>query len=447
MNVLKLALYNLRQRLLSGVLTGFLVALGVGLVSGIWILQRQTELGFRQSVGKFHLVVGPKGSGLQLTLNSCFHIDQTVGKLPLPVFQRWAADPRVRAAWPFVTGDTFEGFPLVGTSPGFLNEFEFRPGERFRAAAGGMFDADMQAVLGSHVAESTGLKVGDVFAARHGMIGHTHDEAKYKVVGVLAETRTPHDRVIWCSLESVRLLHDEHADHDHHGHDGHDHDHDHDHAHDHDHDHAPAAKAKEPPAPPDPTDETRFAAGETDDGPVFTSAFFLLKSPQLIGPFQREINDGTDAMAVLPTKQIGDLFDIIGTANQVLEGVSWMVLLAAAVSIFVSLYNSMNERRREIAIVRALGGPARTVFGMIVLEAAILCTAGAVVGYAASHGLLVAAGPLIRENFGVAVRPGAPEIDDLLLLAGMPLVGVLSALIPAVMAYRTDVLANLRPVS
>jgi putative ABC transport system permease protein len=452
LSVFKLSLFNLRQRTLTAVLTGFLVALGVGLVAGIWALQRHAERSFQQSLGRFHLLIGPKGSGLQLVLNACFHVDKPVGTIPLEYFRRLAKDPRIASAWPFVSGDSFHGYHLVGTEAAFLEEFQFRGGEKFRfLGAGRPFRADFEAVLGSQVATGAGLSVGDKFVATHGMSedGHVHDESTFTVVGVLEDTFTPHDRAIYCNLESVYILHVE-AEHED------------DHAHE-----KPAGKKDEPKVEPkvepakDAKKEQPRPAAKTHDhhhhhhkrpevreaDRKLAAVMVLLKNPVGVGELHREINDGKDAMAVYPAKEINDLFTLIGTANQILVGVSYLVLLSAGVSILATMYNSMSERRRDIAIFRALGGPPGAIFRMIVTESAVICAVGAFAGLIGSYGLLWGAGPLVRGTFGVSVQTGMPEWPEFALLGGAVALGVVSGLLPAIIGYRTDVTTNLRPVN
>lgn len=182
--------------------------------------------------------------------------------------------------------------------------------------------------------------------------------------------------------------------------------------------------------------ETRLAA-----------VLVLAEHPRFIGELAREINERPDAMAVYPNNEIGNLMKIVGSVDTVLIAVSYLVLLAAGVSIFVSMYNSMAERRREIAIIRALGAPAGVVFRMIVIEASAICLVGAVAGLLISHGFVFFGRGALQEWTGVPIGPGVPTIRDAALLAGTVVLGAVSSLVPAVAAYRTDVATNIRPIS
>lgn len=393
MTIFRLTLHNLRCRLLSSVLTGLLVAIGCWLVAGIWALQEQGRRSFERSLGRFNLLVGPKGSGLQLLLNTCFHVDKPVGSVPLSVWESLRRRPGVEAAWPMVGGDNYEGYPLVGTTPSFLTDFELSADHKFAAGRGRMLQRDFEAVIGADVAEATGLEVGHYFHPSHGAgevagADHHHHE-DFKVVGILEPTGTPHDRCLYVTLDTMYRME---------GHVG-----------------------------------GRIAA-------------ILMKVKlQQAATLADEINKGTDAMAVFPNSQIDGLFRIVGSARVLLEIVSWLVLASAGVSILVALYNSMADRRRDIAIIRSLGAPAGTVFRLVMLEAVIICVIGAVVGIGAAYGSLAAAAPWARETFGVVLEPALPGLRDLLLFCGAAGVGVVAALLPAGLAYRTDVLKNLRP--
>lgn len=395
MNTLTIARYNMRQRALSTGLTMFLVAVGVALVSAIWIINREVQHGFGRGVaGRFHLVVGPKGSPLQLVLNAVFHMDKPVGNLSYAVFESLQKDRRVKLAIPMALGDNFQGFHIVGTTSEFISRFEYQQGRTF-GIRGRAFKDDFEAVLGSEVARRTGLKIGDKFMAAHGVVEtpvtERHEHA-YTVVGILEPTRTPHDRALYCTLASVMDLHD--------------------------------------------LQDVKLAA-----------VLVLAEHHRFIGDLAKEINDGPDAMAVYPNNEIGNLMKIVGSVDTVLIAVSYLVLLAAGISIFVSIYNSMAERRREIAIIRALGAPAGVVFRMIVIEASSICFVGAVAGLLLSHGFVFFGRAALQEWTGVPIGPGLPTIWDAALLAGTVLLGAVSSLVPAVAAYRTDVATNIRPTA
>ncbi len=412
MNHFSIALANMRQRALSTALTMLLVAIGVGLVSLILTLKGEVDRGFQSVAGKFDLIVGPRGSSLQLVLNTVFHMDKPVGNMPWRDFEDIRRKKGVKLAIPIVTGDSFRGFYLVGTVPEFFTELEISEGRKmFEFAGGGVFEdprgdheghdhgEDFQAVLGSEAALRTGLKVGDRFLATHGVAegAEGRDDHNYRVAGVLRPTGTPHDRAVFCHLNAFFDIHDD----------------------------SPEAKAK-----------------------MLSGVLVLTISPLWTGTIAKSINtDYPHLMTVYPTIAMRDLMGIVSNVNQVLVAIAFLVLFAAGVSILVAIYNSMNERRREIAIIRALGAPPTAVFGMIVIEATLICAAGGIAGLLLSRLAVVAGGGALRHITGLMIGMPAPSSADVWLLLGAVGIGVASSIIPAVAAYRTDVATNIRPVN
>jgi putative ABC transport system permease protein len=417
MTLPSIALANMRQRALSTALTTLLVAIGVGLVSLILTLKEEVDRGFQAVAGKFDLIVGPRGSQLQLVLNTVFHMDKPVGNMPWRDYEDIKRKKGVRLAIPIVTGDSYKGFYLVGTTEEFFTRLEIAEGRKmFDFEAGGVFGDprapdehehehgpddhhDFEAVLGSEVARSTKLKVGDRFLATHGVAegGEGRDDHNYRVVGVLRPTGTPHDRAVFCHLNAFFDIHED----------------------------SPEAKAK-----------------------MLSGVLVLTIHPNWTGPIAKSINtDYPNLMAIYPTFAMRDLMGIVGNVNQVLVAIAFLVLFAAGVSILVAIYNSMNERRREIAIIRALGAPPTTVFGIIVIEAALICAAGGAAGLLLSRLAVGLGGGRLREVTGLLIGMPPPSSTDLWLFLGAIAIGVLSSLLPAVAAYRTDVATNIRPVN
>lgn len=405
MNVFKLARANMRQRWLATILTMMLVAIGVALVHAILTIKSEVQAGFNRGVaGKIHVIVGPKGSPMQLVLNSLFHVSKPVGNLNYSYYEKEIKNHgKVKLAIPIAVGDNYMGFHIVGTVPELLTELELANAERFAFAKGRAFNKQWEAVLGSEVARVTGLKVGDHFHAEHGMTEshfeeNIHKEGHYDVVGVLEPTGTPHDRALYCDLDSVYDLHENLKN---------------------------TSEAKKP----------------------ISAILVVCHSDNWIGPFAYEINNGKDAMAALPSSEIRDLMKIVGNVDQVLVAISWLVLFAAGVSILVSIYNSMNDRRREIAIVRALGAPAAVVFQIIVIEAATICLIGGLAGLLVSHGSIYFGRGIVQAATGVPIGAGTLGLQDLGLLGGAVAIGICSSLIPAVSAYKTDIATNIRPIA
>jgi putative ABC transport system permease protein len=396
MNVFSLAKANMRQRLLATILTMLLVAIGVALVHAILTIRDEVQSGFKRGVaGKIHLVIGPKGAPMQLVLNSLFHVSKPLGNLSYSYYENEIkSSQKVKLAIPIAVGDSYKGLAVVGTTPEFLTQLELANEQTFKFEQGGAFKEHFEAVLGAEAARQTGLKIGDEFHPTHGMEeqGSEHHE-EFKVVGILEPTGTPHDRALYCDIETVHDMH-----------------------------------------------------GKITGRPI-SAILVVLHSDLWVAGFAREINDGKDATAAMPAIEIRDLMNMVSNANKVLIYISWLVLFAAGVSILVSIYNSMSERRREIAIIRALGAPAAVVFQIIVIEAATICFIGGLAGLAASHLTVLFGRAAIHAMTGVVIGPAWPGLQDLALLGGAILIGILSSLIPAVSAYKTDIATNIRPTA
>ncbi len=428
MSLLRIVLKNLAQRRLSSTLTALSIALGVAVTVGILALKEQSRAGFSQSAFGYDLIAGAKGSRLQLVLNTVYHLDQATGTIPYRVYEAYRADRRVALAVPLAVGDFYRGHRLVGASDRLIADFEVRPGEKFELAegrayafseealrrlmtggegeeglpsvapsAGGAKEGRFEAVLGSQAAASTGLKVNDTFAAQHGSdAGDAHEEL-WSVVGILKPTGTPNDRAIFINLESFFHIKGHQA--------------------------------------------------EASSRGRISAILFKTRGPRAAQDLEWEINRGSDAMAVVPAAAVVELFDMIGQVDVLLLAVSVLVVVVAGVSILVSLYNSMAERKRPIAIMRALGARRATIFSIIVLESVALCLAGGLLGLAGGHLLTAVAGGILRSAAGVNISPWSPSIAEAWVVAGLLALGIVVGLLPAAKAYRTDIADGLNPTS
>lgn len=408
---------SVRQHLLSSSVTAASLALACGLVMAVFSIRAQSYDAFTGGSTGFDAVLGARGSSLQLVLNTVFHLETSPGNLPWASYQEIAADPRVAAAVPYALGDNYRGFRIVGTLQSLFTELEARRGEPFALdGPGRWFDPDYrEAVIGAEVARRTGLRTGSRFQPYHGLSydARAQHVEEYTVVGVLAPTNSPADRVLWIPIEGVYRM------------GGH----------------------------------VLRGTGEAFDATVVdeipdehkeVSAVMLkLRSPQAGMMLAQQVNQqGKVATLAFPIAQVmAELFQKIGWMNRVLELVAYLVVLVAALSVLASLYNTMNERRREFAILRALGARRSTLSAAIVLEAALIAGAGALLGYFVYIAILLGAAAIVREQTGVVLELG--RVHGALLAAplGILVLGALSGLAPALKAYRTPVARNLVPSS
>lgn len=447
MNTVTIAWKSIQQRRVSSLLTALSVALGVTLLVSVLVINDVIDRMFNQTASGYDLIVGAQGSPLQLVLSTVFRVGAPIENLPYRYYTELKKDPRIEEAIPFAIGDVTQkgAFPIVGTIPRYF-ALEYIPGRHFRINKDGKFlPGTWDAVIGSVVAKQNNWKMGDEFQLIHGSAesGHVHDE-KFKIVGILAPTGTPNDRTVFVNLrgfyqvsghekpldealkreaaffgetfdeEKLKRLMKENAAHDHSGHD-----HGHNHAHE----------------VPDAQKEV-------------TAILVQMKGDRLRGfttiKFQSELKEANQAMAVNPIRQISWLMtNIVGNVRTMLIILTSLIIVVSGVSIFVSIYNSMSDRKREIAIMRALGAGRTTVFSIILSESVLLCLGGGILGIILGHGLVFIASPIIEARSGLLINPFAFSSIELILLPILVVLASLVGFIPAMTAYRTDVASTL----
>jgi putative ABC transport system permease protein len=447
MNFLAIILRFLRQRLFSSVLTAASVAVGVALVATILALRVESERSFSQKDTGFEVLVGAKGSPLQLVLNTMYHLGTPNGNIPLEVYERLRSDRRVKSMLPMVFGDNVGGYKVIGTSSEFFTTFQYRKGATAQVAQGKPFEKNFQVVIGSEASQKLTLRVGDSVTIRHGLAesdAGAHEHGKMPVVGILAPTQTAIDRGVFTTMETVWDIHYHEYEEaqeaaeaaaakergeqptDHH-HEEHDHEHDGGKEHHEHHEH------HEHSIPPEWTTVTALAV--------------KLKSPIFFESFIRSVNEGTQAQAVMPIREIMTLFAIVGNINGVLVGIAYVVIVIGVCSIVISVYTTLNERRREIAILRSLGAHRGTIFLLILAEALMITLLGGTAGIFMAQVGLHLGGDALSAQVGNRLSFAAVYDFEGWLLLGVVVLAALVALVPAVKAYRTDVAKNLAPSS
>ncbi len=408
---------SLRQHLLSTVVTMVSLALGVGLVMAVFTIERQARDAFTGGQSGFDAVLGARGSPLQLVLNTIFHLETSPGNIPWSLYEQVHDDPRVALAVPYAVGDQYEGFRVVGTTPELFERAEVTRGEPFRIRAPGrVFEPERrEALVGSFAAARTGLRYGATFQPSHGVYEGVADdvhEEEYVVVGVLEPTNTPNDRVIWIPIDGV--LHME--------------------------GHVMRGAGEE--YHPEPGEEVPDEHKEVSAVLLDLKGGFALAS-QMASSFNRE---GTEATMAYPiAASVAQLFDRLGWIQKVLTFVAWLVVAVAAGSVLASIYNTMNERRREFAILRALGARRGTVFRVIVAESATIAAGGALLGFAVHFAVLSVAAGILRAQTGVVIDVLAFDAALVVTPLAVVALGALTGVVPALKAYRTDVATNLLP--
>jgi putative ABC transport system permease protein len=406
----------LKQHAFSTLITMGSVAFASGLVIAVYAIQAQATAAFTTGPTGFDAVLGARGSQLQLVLNTVFHLETSPGNIPWTLYETVKKDDRVELAVPYAVGDNYQGYRIVGTTEEMFTKFEYQKGKTFRAASGRFFDpSQREAVIGSYVSEKTGLVVGSKFNPYHGINydPKMRHEEEYVIAGVLAPTNTPSDRVIWIPIEGMYRMK---------GHvlrgGGEEY----------------TAKADEP---------------IPDSAKEVSAVMLKFKTPQAGFFLDQTINkQGKIATLAWPVGAVmSDLFDKMGWVHKILALVADLVCVVAAGSILASIYNTINERRREFAILRALGARKATVFTTIVTESIAIAALGALCGFVIYFSIMLGGAAIVRAQTGVVID--VLQVHAVLILApvGITALGALCGFIPAFKAYRTDVAANLVPNS
>lgn len=449
MNLLTIAWKSIRQRLLSSSLTGLSVALGVALMIAVLILNNTLAGVFGQRNSGFDMIIGPKGSETQLVMSTLYRIEKPIENLPWRYYLDWKKNDLVEHAIPVSIGDTSEEgqFPIVGTTVDYFRVPYGYDGPKplpfglDGELPGGMWDS----VIGWEVARKNNWKIGTKFRMVHsGAEGHVHDE-KFTVRGILGKTGTPNDRTVFVNIDGFNFFDD----------------------HQKPIEEAIAREAEffqEPRAALEEKYAKQIAAARrakergghvhSHDAPLDiqkeVSAIFIVAKddPNLpglgkqvfISSAMADLKEGIQAQGVIPTAVMRNIMDkLVGNIRLALMILTGMIIAVSGIGIFVSIYNSMSERRREIAIMRALGARRITVLSIILAEAILLCVGGFFVGLLLGHGAIALGAPLIESRSGLLLERFAFDPIEFTVLPAIIALAALVGIVPALTAYRTDV--------
>ena len=395
---------SLRQHALSTWIASGSIALAGGLLMAVWALRSQAESTFTEANGGFDAVLGPRGSQLQLVLNSIFHLEASSGTIPMSTATLLQRNPIVRSAIaraiPIAGGDNYKGYRIVGTSLELFEDHEYKEGRKFKIIGNGrLFNEDAkEALVGAFVADKLGLKVGDSFQPYHGLTyieGAQHADV-YKVTGILETTSTPVDRVIWIPIKGIQTM-----------------------------------------------------EGHREDLQNDVSAFLIkLRSKKAIAILDPMFNkQGKDYTFSSITPVMSRFFQKFAWFEKILELVAYLVGLVSAGSILAILYNSMNEKRREIAILRSLGARRVTLFSMVVFQSMGIALLGILLSFLFYILVALIVTGIVRDQTGVALL--LFQFDPLFIWVpgSMLTLAIFSGLLPAIIAYKTEVSRNLGPTS
>ena len=396
MNLARLSLAYLGARPLNTALNLVLLALGVGTIAVVLLATHQVEERMGRDARGIDLVAGAKGSPMQLILSAVFHLDAPTGNIPLAAAKQLAQNRAVRKAIPLALGDSFRGYRIVGTTHDYVAHYGGEP------AAGRLWREPMEAVLGAEAARGTGLAVGGEFIGSHGIAegGEEHGERPYRVVGVLKPTGSVLDRLVLCSVESVWFVHVHPDKHD---------------------------------------DPQEVLASLREDEQEITALLVQYASPIAAATLPRMINATSALQAASPAYESARLFRMIGVGVDVLRAFAFVLVAAAGLSIFIALYNAMEERRYDLAVMRMLGASPAKLMRLVLLEAVVLALVGAALGLALGHLAAEAVGAMLAAEQQGRITGATWLPSELWLVALAAGVGLVAGLVPAWRAYRTDI--------
>jgi putative ABC transport system permease protein len=395
MNIFRLSFRNLRFHALATFFNVVVLALGIATIVTLLHVSRQVEERFTRDLQGIDLVVGAKGSPIQLILSSVFHLDIPNGNIPLAEAEKLEQDPMVKSAIPVALGDSYHGFRIVGTTPDYPKHYNAV------LAQGTYWTQNMQAVLGSEAARATGLKTGSTFVGTHGLTegGEVHTQFPYEVVGVLAPTGTVMDRLVLTDVGSVWNVHEHHHDEDEEGTD------------------------------PRHREITSLLI-------TYASPYSAVKLPYIV-------NKTSSMQAASPAVEMHRLLGILGIGGETIRFFGGALMLIAGVGFFVTLWSAVADRSYEIALIRSLGATRRKIFGFVLVEGLMLGLMGVALGLALGHIFAYAVQRSIEKSRHMTLEAVGFHPYELHIVLIALLISGIVALIPAIMAYRINVAAVL----
>ena len=404
-----LAWQSLRNRAGTVVLTVIAVAVAVALLIGVEKVRSGARTSFENTLSGTDLVVGARSGQVNLLLYTVFRIGNATANVSWRNYQEIANRPDVAWTVPFSLGDSHRGYRVLGTSTAYFEHYKYAGGQSLALRDGVVFDDVFDAVLGAEVARKLGYSVGDPIVLTHGLGASgisDHDDRPFRIVGILKPTGTPVDRTIHVSLEAITAIHV-----------------------------GWESGARNPLADGitsemirgfdlTPRDITAFLVGLKDRRS-------LLRTQRAINTFRAE-----PLMAVIPSQGFEELWQVTGTVETLLRAVSVFVVIVGLVSILVSILTSLNERRREMSILRAVGAGPGHVFALLLIEAVLIALIGAVAGVGLVYGLFLLLAPWVANTYGIVLSGLSPGVFDLQVIGAVVVAAFVMALWPATQALR-----------
>lgn len=399
MSNISLVLAYLRHHLLGTFLNLATFASGIAVIVALLLMNSQLNNEFTKNLEGIDLVVGSKGSPMQLILSSVFHLDIPTGNIPLEEAERLEHHPMVKSAIPVALGDNYNGFRIVGTNTDFISHYhgEFAQGE--------VFTQPMQVVLGSEAAGKQHNTLGDQIVGAHGLVNSDdlHSDFPYTVVGILKPTHTVLDRLVLTPVESVWHVHEH----------------------------------------PDEDDPDEVAYKKEHPGKEVTALLITYKSPMAAATMPREVNKSTSMQAASPAFEVARLTSFMGVGTDTLKTFGWYLIALAGFGIFVALYNAMDERRYDLALMRSFGASPGKLFGLVLTESLLLAVGGAIFGLLLGHALVETTSVWLAQTKHIHITGKLYLPEESWLLVASAIIGIGAAIIPAIRVYRIDIFKTL----
>jgi putative ABC transport system permease protein len=404
--ILRLAFASLLARALTVGMTILAIALSVALFLGVEKVRTGAKASFADTISGTDLIVGARSGSVQLLLYSVFRIGNATNNLTWESYQDIAARPEVDWIVPISLGDSHRQFRVMGTTTAFFDRYKYRAGQSLAVRDGAIMADLFDAVIGADVAATLGYSVGDPIVVAHGLASFTeHADQPFRVSGILEKTGTPVDRTVIVGLNAIEAIH------------------------------VDWQSGAQIPGQSTPADVIRQMELTPQ---AVTAALVGVKSRLQVFGLQRSINQypSEPLLAILPGVALQELWQIVGIAETALIAVSAMVVVTALIGMMATIFSGLNERRREMAILRAMGARPRVILGLLVLEAVLMAAMGALLGLLLLYFGLFVGQPMIDGAFGLWLPIEPPTLREGWALLGVIVAGAIVSMVPALRAYR-----------
>lgn len=404
--ILHLAIKSLLARATTVGMTILAIGLSVALFLGVEKVRTGAKASFSDTISGTDLIIGARSGSVQLLLYSVFRIGNATNNLTWSSYQEIAGRPEIAWIVPISLGDSHKQFRVMGTTPEFFSRYKYRSDQSLEFSSGEIMSDLFDTVLGADVATSLKYEVGDPIIVAHGLASFTeHKDQPFQVSGILKKTGTPVDRTVIVSLRAIEAIH------------------------------VDWQGGSQIQGQKTPIDAIRKMELQPK---AVTAALVGIENRLKVFSLQRAINNypREPLLAVLPGVALQELWQIIGIAEVALIGVSAMVVVTALLGMMAMIFSSLNERRREMAIFRAMGARPLVIFGMLIFEASMIAISGAILGFALAYIGLYFARPIVDSAFGLWLPSAAPTLNEFSLLAAVVAASIIVSLLPAIRAYR-----------